>query len=143
MDTETVSPTDWERLCQSQMQRALAGDAKAAQWVAQHKPIEATGAGGMPSIEYITRKMDLSKLSIEQLRALAGESPTPNLDGLTDEQLDAYIAKLQAADVSHVDRLVLRWKDCLCVPCREKMLARLEDETAPDAKDAKHRQGSV
>ncbi len=41
MDTETVTTNDWQKLCESQMQRALAGDAKAAQWVAAHKPVEA------------------------------------------------------------------------------------------------------
>ena len=97
--SETVTTTDWERLCESQMQRALAGDAKAAAWVAAHKPA-ASGESAMPSIEYIS-KLDLSKLSVDQLRALAGED---------------------------TDVLVQTWKALLCVDCRLKLLARIEDE---------------
>lgn len=34
----TLDPTSWTKLCESQMQRALAGDAQAAKWCADHRP---------------------------------------------------------------------------------------------------------
>lgn len=46
--------------------------------------------------------------------------------------------------VADVDALALRWKEVLCLECREKLLARLEDEkAAPDAKEAERRQAQA
>lgn len=41
----TVSNDQWAVLVQSQMQRALAGDASACKWIAEHKP-DATAPSG-------------------------------------------------------------------------------------------------
>lgn len=100
MNDHTVTLSDWERIVAKQVSRCEAGDQAACRWVAEHKPNVAA-----PAIN--TRDIDLSKLSVEQLRALAGEDPAPaqplralleRISTMNAAELRTYIAeRLQAA----------------------------------------------
>ncbi len=113
MSDQTVSVSDWQRIAAKQIARCEAGDQRACEWVAKHRPIEATG--GMPSITYATDygkpgrvveiERQISTMNSAQIKALLAHelarieaAAAPNLDTLSDEQLDRYIARLQAAD---------------------------------------------
>ena len=124
--TETLDPSSWAKLCESQHARAMAGDQQAAKWCAEHKPAEASG-GGMPSIAFVKRDgleevARVNSMTADELRAwvinymtrLEDAAKTPRVteyEALTDAQLDAEIKRL--------DFLESRASDGRCPHCGE------------------------
>jgi hypothetical protein len=65
----TVAVSEWQRLVDSQMQRALAGDAQAAKWCAEHRPDATAPSGRAAEIH-----REIATMNSDELRARIAET---------------------------------------------------------------------